>query len=91
MKRADKSNCVTETVDRSGLWHALTPQMFRLSELITAIENALQEERLVTDEAQAMEFFNTSPLLVEGHSDNIKVTHPQDLILADLFLTQQGK
>jgi 2-C-methyl-D-erythritol 4-phosphate cytidylyltransferase len=89
MKRADSSNCVAETVDRSGLWHALTPQMFRLSALTAAIENALEQELLVTDEAQAMEFVNIQPLLIEGHPDNIKVTHPQDLLLAELFLSQQ--
>jgi 2-C-methyl-D-erythritol 4-phosphate cytidylyltransferase len=89
MKRADKLNCVTETVDRAGLWHALTPQMFRLAKLAEAIENALQQELLVTDEAQAMEFHKKPPLLVEGHPDNIKVTHPRDLLLAELFLSQQ--
>jgi 2-C-methyl-D-erythritol 4-phosphate cytidylyltransferase len=91
MKRADSSNSVTETVDRLGLWHALTPQMFRLAELKTAIENALAEGMLVTDEAQAMEFSGISPLLIEGHSDNIKVTLPLDILLADLFLSQQRK
>jgi 2-C-methyl-D-erythritol 4-phosphate cytidylyltransferase len=91
MKRADSSNSVTETVGRLGLWHALTPQMFRLAELKTAIENALAEGMLVTDEAQAMEFSGISPLLIEGHSDNIKVTLPLDILLADLFLSQQRK
>ncbi len=91
MKRADESNQIIETVDRIGLWHALTPQMFRLAELTRAIESALQQGRLVTDEAQAMEYQHSQPLLVEGHADNIKVTHPRDLILAELFLSQQEK
>lgn len=89
MKRADKSNCVVETVDREGLWHALTPQMFRIVELAEAINNALQRDLLVTDEAQAMELCGIAPLLVEGHPDNIKVTHPRDLLLAELYLSQQ--
>ncbi len=91
MKRAGKTNCATETVDRSGLWHALTPQMFRLSELTKALERALRQKLFVTDEAQAMEFQKIAPLLVEGHPDNIKITHPRDLMLAELFLSQQGK
>jgi len=91
MKRADKTNCVTETVDRSGLWHALTPQMFRLAELIAALEHTLRDKLLVTDEAQAMEFHKVNPLLVEGHPDNIKVTHPRDLLLAELYLLEQEK
>lgn len=89
MKRADKSNSVAETVDRAGLWHALTPQMFRIVELAEAIDNALRRDLLVTDEAQAMELINKAPLLVEGHPDNIKVTHPRDLLLAELYLSQQ--
>ncbi len=89
MKRANKSNHVSETVDRKGLWHALTPQMFRLTDITAAIENALNKDLLVTDEAQAMELNDVVPILVEGHSDNIKVTHPQDLMLAELFISQQ--
>ncbi len=89
MKRTDNENRVTETVDRNRLWHALTPQMFRLAELSGAIDNAIQQAQLVTDEAQAMESQQSPPILVEGHPDNIKVTHPRDLILAELFLSQQ--
>lgn len=91
MKRADDSNQVIETVDRIGLWHALTPQMFRLDELTRAIESALEQGRLVTDEAQAMEYKHAQPILVEGHADNIKVTRPRDLILAELYLSQQER
>jgi 2-C-methyl-D-erythritol 4-phosphate cytidylyltransferase len=80
---------VTETVDRQGLWHALTPQMFRLQPLTHAIEQALAKDQLVTDEVQAMEFAGYSPCLVEGHDDNIKITHPQDLALAELYLRWQ--
>ncbi len=65
--------------------------MFRLSDLIEAIDVALQQQFIVTDEAQAMEFHGQAPLLVEGHPDNIKITHPRDLILAELFLSQQGE
>jgi len=89
MKRADRSNIVKETVEREHLWHALTPQMFRLSELISAMENALEQSLLVTDEAQAMEFCSKPPILVEGHVDNIKVTHPRDLLLAETILSHQ--
>ena len=89
MKRTDSSNVVQETVEREHLWHALTPQMFRLSELIVAIENALEKSILVTDEAQAMEFCSKPPVLVEGHGDNIKVTHPRDLLLAETILSRQ--
>lgn len=82
---------VQETVNRTDLWHALTPQMFRLQPLTTALEQALARGAVVTDDAQAMEQQGLQPILVEGHADNIKITHPQDLQLAELFLTQQAE
>ncbi|AUM11694.1 2-C-methyl-D-erythritol 4-phosphate cytidylyltransferase [Ketobacter alkanivorans] len=89
MKRANRLNQIAETVDREQLWHALTPQLFRLGALRKAIEAALAEGVMVTDEAGAMERMGHQPLLVEGHYDNIKITHPQDLPLAALFMQQQ--
>lgn len=89
MKRANPEGEVTETVDRQHLWHALTPQMFRYSVLRNAIENGLAEGLAMTDEASAIEALGLRPLLVEGSADNIKITHPQDLPLAALFLQQQ--
>lgn len=88
MKRAS-GNKVNETVNRKDLWHALTPQMFRLGALTQALQLALTQGEMVTDDAQAMEYQGIYPVLVEGHADNIKITHPQDLHLADLFITQQ--
>lgn len=89
MKRADGGLSITATVDRSGLWHALTPQMFRVGPLAAAIERALATGVKVTDEAQAMELIGQAPRLVEGHADNIKITRPQDLELAELYLRHQ--
>ena len=88
MKRA-AGNVVMETVPREGLWHALTPQMFRLQPLMQAVEKALADGIVVTDEAQAMELQGLRPVLVEGHADNIKITMPRDLALAELYLQQQ--
>ena len=81
---------VLETVCRENLWHALTPQMFRYGGLIHAITDALSANHPITDEASALERLGKRPLLVEGHPDNIKVTHPEDLALAALFLKQQA-
>ncbi|MAR91101.1 MAG: 2-C-methyl-D-erythritol 4-phosphate cytidylyltransferase [Pseudomonadales bacterium] len=89
MKRANPINQIVETVDRRQLWHALTPQLFRLGALRQALETALEAGVVVTDEASAMEHGGHQPLLVEGHCDNIKITHPQDLHLASLYLQQQ--
>jgi len=90
MKRAGGEPIqVIETVDRNDLWHALTPQMFRLGELQQALSQALANGQQVTDEASAMEYAGYQPLLVEGHHDNIKITHPDDLALAEYFLGKQ--
>lgn len=89
MKRAGPGNEVVATVDRAGLWHALTPQMFRIGVLRRAIEAALAAGIVVTDEAQAIEHTGLAPLLVPGHADNIKVTEPQDHALAQLYLERQ--
>lgn len=90
MKRADKEHMwVAETIERNGLWHALTPQMFRLGELHQALTHVLADGLQVTDEASAMESCGYQPLLVEGHHDNIKITHPDDLALAAYYLGRQ--
>jgi 2-C-methyl-D-erythritol 4-phosphate cytidylyltransferase len=91
VKRADRDGTVLETVSRSHLWRALTPQMFHLRELTQALEAALARHLLVTDEASAMELYGRPPRVVAGHADNIKITHPQDLPLAELFLAQQAR
>ena len=89
MKRSDPKNDVIGTVDRSGLWHALTPQMFRLGMMKESLLGALEKGVLVTDEASAMELQGLHPHLVEGTGDNIKITHPTDLALAEFYLRQQ--
>ena len=88
MKRSIKNNLIKETVERENLWHALTPQMFRYSMLKNALESSLNNSVVVTDEASAIEFAGLRPVLVEGHSDNLKITRPEDLALASFFLKQ---
>lgn len=91
MKRSDQDDRVAETVDRSQLWHAQTPQMFRLGKLFHALKTALESNYMVTDEASAIELTGEQPMLIEGHTDNIKITRPDDLLLAEFFLQQQGR
>ena len=86
MKRSFDDNTIKETVERENLWHALTPQMFRFSMLKMALESALKNNAVITDEASAIELAGFQPVLVEGHADNIKITRPEDLVLATFFL-----
>jgi len=89
MKRTAADDLIERTVPRDHLWHAYTPQMFRCAMLHDALKQALERELLVTDEASAMELAGHRPLMVEGHADNIKITRPEDLVLANFYLGQQ--
>ncbi len=91
MKKADAQGVIIETVERDPLWHAHTPQMFRYGLLQAALVKALANGYEVTDESSAMEHAGHRPLMVEGHADNIKITRPEDLPLAEYFLQQQGR
>ena len=79
LKRVDKQGRVVETIDRSLIWQAYTPQMFRLGALHRALADSLVADAVITDEASAMEWSGQAPRLVEGRADNIKVTRPEDL------------
>jgi len=90
MKREGAAHRIGRTEDREGLWHALTPQMFRLGTLREALERAIHDGAVVTDEASALEHMGKAPRLVEGRGDNIKITRPEDLALAEFFLQQEA-
>jgi 2-C-methyl-D-erythritol 4-phosphate cytidylyltransferase len=83
---AASAPAIEVTIDRSGLWRASTPQMFRYGLLLAALEAALAGKRFPTDEAQALEWQGHQPLLIEGSTANIKVTTAADLALADNLL-----
>ncbi|HEK0907951.1 2-C-methyl-D-erythritol 4-phosphate cytidylyltransferase [Pseudomonas parafulva] len=79
LKRADATGRVSATVDRTTVWQAYTPQMFRLGMLHRALAECLVADVAVTDESSAIEWAGHAPRLIEGRSDNIKVTRPEDL------------
>jgi 2-C-methyl-D-erythritol 4-phosphate cytidylyltransferase len=74
---------VSATVDRSDKWLAQTPQMFRIGQLMQALEKAGDT---VTDEASALEAMGLAPKLVPGSAQNFKVTYPEDFALAEAVL-----
>lgn len=88
VKQADEGH-ITATLDRDGIWRALTPQLFPLGLLRGALATALENHSHITDEASAVELAGKHPRLVAGRSDNIKVTLPEDLALADFFMARQ--
>ncbi len=79
---------ILNTLDRQHIWRALTPQMFRYGMLKSALEETAGDPR-VTDEASALEILGFTPKIVEGRPDNIKITRPEDLALAQFYLEQQ--
>jgi 2-C-methyl-D-erythritol 4-phosphate cytidylyltransferase len=87
VKRAAKDEAGTQRVaaseDRSQLWLAQTPQMFRAGLLAQALRDA---KGLVTDEASAVEQMGLRPRLVTGSRENLKVTWPEDLAIAAAIL-----
>jgi 2-C-methyl-D-erythritol 4-phosphate cytidylyltransferase len=91
MKRADERGRVSHTEPREGLWHALTPQVFRFDLLRQALDAALATGMTVTDEASAIEAMGLSPRLVAGSRDNLKITHPEDLAMAARILAVQAE
>jgi 2-C-methyl-D-erythritol 4-phosphate cytidylyltransferase len=82
LKRADESGRSSGTVDRRGLWRALTPQAAPLGVLQEALAGAPD----ATDEASALEATGRRPRLVPGAATNVKVTEPADLEFARLVL-----
>lgn len=89
MKRTDQQNRIIKTEERAHLWHAFTPQMFRFNVLFNALKEALAKNQTITDEAFAIELTGVQPLMVEGRRDNIKITYPNDIALADFYCQLQ--
>jgi 2-C-methyl-D-erythritol 4-phosphate cytidylyltransferase/2-C-methyl-D-erythritol 2,4-cyclodiphosphate synthase len=74
------------TVDRRGLWRALTPQVFAFAQLRHALKEASLAGVAVTDEAQAVERMGLRPTLVQGSPFNVKITRVEDLAVASNIL-----
>lgn len=91
LKLSDSNSRCERTVERAGLWRALTPQMFRLSALQSALRAARESGLQPTDEAQAMEWQGAKALLVEAADANIKITNREDLVVAEAILAERKR
>ena len=90
LKRAGSDGCIAATESREALWRALTPQAFRRDALVGALESARASGVAITDEAMAIERAGGRPVLVEGREDNLKITTPADLRLAEFLLSARS-
>jgi 2-C-methyl-D-erythritol 4-phosphate cytidylyltransferase / 2-C-methyl-D-erythritol 2,4-cyclodiphosphate synthase len=89
LKQGGTDDSVERTVERTGLWRALTPQMFRYGPLCAALDAAFAAGRSPTDESQALEWTGARPARVQGSPTNIKITTPDDLALVRALLVRQ--
>ena len=89
LKMANGQHQVDRTIPREALWRAFTPQAFRLQLIKQALEQVIENNQQVTDDASAMELAGFHPHLVESDNMNIKITHPDDLEVARWLLARQ--
>lgn len=82
---------IEKTIDRNQIWQAQTPQLFRMGLLRDCLQRALAEGKTITDEASALETYGLRPLIVQGRSDNIKITRREDLAIAAMLMQQQNR
>lgn len=90
LKTSDESGFISGSVNRDGLWAAQTPQLFPLERLISALGSMLEAGEAPTDEASAMQRIGARPRLVMGSPANIKITWPEDMVIAEAWLRQHG-
>lgn len=90
LKRVDEGGIIRETVDRSGLWRAQTPQAFPRPMIVEAYRRAGEEGVVATDDAALVERYGGRVVVVEGDARNLKITRPEDLRTAERLLSMDG-
>ena len=91
VKKIDEENNINTTIERSMVCMAQTPQTFFYDVLINAYENAIKENFNGTDDASLVERMGWKVKVIIGHHENIKITTPMDLFLAELIMQRNGK
>ncbi|MCP4430969.1 MAG: 2-C-methyl-D-erythritol 4-phosphate cytidylyltransferase [Gammaproteobacteria bacterium] len=89
LKQQNNLGSVEKTINRDGLWRAFTPQLFEAEVLLDALQKARRSGQILTDDSSAIEAAGYQPLLVEGSTENIKITLPADLQLAEVIWKNQ--
>ena len=90
IKKADEERTIVETPDRNYLWQAQTPQIFRKEVILEAYGKARDDDYLGTDDASLAERLGYGIKIIEGERDNLKITYPIDLKLAEILLEEQA-
>jgi 2-C-methyl-D-erythritol 4-phosphate cytidylyltransferase len=97
LKKSGGDYKIEKTVERTDLWQAQTPQMFKYGVLKHALQAAVAKANggaaagpAFTDEAEAIEALGLQPVLVQGELRNLKVTYPQDLALLEALFAKES-
>ncbi len=90
IKMANLDGTVLRTLDRESLWQIQTPQTFQVKLFREALQKAVEEGFTGTDDASLIERMGWKVHLLPGTYTNIKITTPEDMTLAALFLQQKG-
>lgn len=86
-----ENGVIANTLNRDKVWQAQTPQMFRYDILHSSLQQALNNSQSVTDEAMAVELAGYDVQICEGGRDNIKITRPEDLQLAEMIFQRRAE
>jgi len=89
LKRVSAKGEIDETLEREKIWHAQTPQAFQYDVIMKAHEHARSQNISGTDDAFLVECFGQKVKMIEGSHENIKITSPQDLMAAEIFLQRR--
>ncbi|WP_116964152.1 2-C-methyl-D-erythritol 4-phosphate cytidylyltransferase [Fastidiosibacter lacustris] len=87
VKCVDKQQNIIKTTDRNYIYLAQTPQVFKYRTLLMGYYFCLHNDILVTDDSSVVEALDHQPIVIEGDKRNIKITTPDDLVLANYFLS----
>ena len=89
IKTVAEDGAVTGTPDRSTLRAVQTPQVFEADLLKAALQSALENEVPVTDDCSAVERLGKVVYLIDGNEENLKITTPVDLVIAEAILAER--
>lgn len=90
-KQAGPDGLIQRTLDRAGLWLAQTPQTFRRALVVEAYRKAEVEHVHATDDAALVERLGHKVAVVQGSWDNMKITTPEDMVLAEAILAARRR
>ncbi len=86
-----KKNTIDSTIPRGKVWHAQTPQTFFYREIMEAYSKAFEDGFIGTDDSSLMERMGWKVNILRGRHENIKITTPTDLFLAELIMNKNGR